>query len=228
MTSKSMMDRSSRIEFKKWEAKNQKNFVRPSLEQQIDTRGVPEENRDAEFERELVQLRLQLYRDSTSYRWLFRLAIHEGAHQWRMGKTGRECTMAGPRIEYRNERFHIAFGAIWVTSKVEHTYEYIMDTIKGHLAGPLAVSMLTGVKEDAESDILAACEFLEMSNEKAKWFVWVAEIELQEEMRKPEVVQEILNAARKYANTIFRNDFCIEWGVKKFGLRAAVSAAVEV
>ncbi len=221
MTSKSTMGRSSRIEFKKWEAKNQKNFVRPPLEQQIDTRGVPEEKRDAEFEKLRMQFRMLLRRDSTSLRWLFRLALHEGAHLWRMAKTGRECTLAGPRIEYRNEGFNIAFGAIWVRSKLEHTYEYIMDAIKGHLVGPLAVTILTGVEEDPEPDILSACEFLEMPYEEAKWFIWVAEYELEEEMRNPEVVQEILDAARGYALLIFRNDFCIEWGIKRYGVGKA-------
>lgn len=216
MTSKNTIDRSARIEFRIWEAENLKKFVRPQLEKQIDASGVPEDKRGAEFEKELVQLRMGLYRDSLSYKWLFHVALHEGAHLWYMRKTGQECTMAGPRIQYNDEGFHIAYGTIWTRSKLEYTYEYTMETIKEYLAGPLAVTMLTGVKADAEPDILAACKFLEMPREKVEEYLWLAEPELEEELRTPEVIQEILDAAREYANAIFRNDFCIEWGIKRY------------
>jgi hypothetical protein len=105
-----------------------------------------------------------------------------------------------------------------VRSKLEYTYEYTMDTIKGYLAGPLAVTMFTGVREDPEPDILSACEFLELPREKVKEYLWLAEPELEEELSKAEVVREILDAAREYANTIFGNDICIEWGIKRYRL----------
>ena len=61
-----------------------------------------------------------------------------------------------------------------------------------------------------------------MARSEAEGFLLLAEHELQEELRSPEIVQEILDAAREYSQTIFRNDFCIEWGIKKYGLSTAV------
>ena len=57
-----------------------------------------------------------------------------------------------------------------------------------------------------------------MTREEIEGLIWLAEPELKEEMRNLEVVQEILGAAREYANAIFRNDFCIEWGIKRYQL----------
>ena len=35
-------------------------------------------------------------------------------------------------------------------------------------------------------------------------------------------VWEIVDAAREYALTIFQNDFCVEWGIMKYGLNERV------
>jgi hypothetical protein len=212
------MDRSRRIEFKIWEAQHHKKFVHPRLDEQIDISRVPEEKRDAGFEEELKQFRIILYRDSLSAKWLFRLALHEGSHLWRMRKSGRDCTLQGPHMDYREGAIKWVKGSISSRAPLEYTYEFIMSTLKEWLAGPLAVSFLTGEKEDPEPDILAACKFLELPREKVKEYLWLAEPELEEELRSSVVVQEILDCAREYAKKIFHNDACIDWGIKRYRL----------
>jgi hypothetical protein len=98
-----------------------------------------------------------------------------------------------------------------------------MDTLKEWLAGPLAVTVLTGVPADPEPDILAACKYLGMSREEVGLWLCLAKPELKEDFSNPAVVEEIVDSAREYANTIFGNDFCIEWGIKRYGLGIAES-----
>ena len=57
-----------------------------------------------------------------------------------------------------------------------------------------------------------------MSRKEVDLWLCLAEPELKEDFRSPVVVQEIVDAAREYANAIFRNDFCIDWGIKRYRL----------
>jgi hypothetical protein len=49
-----------------------------------------------------------------------------------------------------------------------------------------------------------------------KWLC-LAESELKEDFRNPVIVQEVLEAARDYAKTIFGDDFCMEWESSDMG-----------
>jgi hypothetical protein len=194
------------------------DFIRPKLEQEISISGVPEDKRDANFEEKLIQFRMSLRRDTLSQRWLFRLALHEGAHWRYMRKSGKECTPQGPHMEYRDEELQCINGSISSRQKREYTFEFTTDTVKEWLAGPLAVTVLTGEPADPEPDILAACKYLEMSRDEIGLWLCLVEPDLRKDFHNPVIVQEILDAARDYAKAIFHNDFCIEWGIKRYRL----------
>ena len=204
-----------------WFAANEKKFVRPPLEQEIDISGVPEEKRNAKFEEELAQFRACLRRDTVSQRWLFRLALHEGSHLRYKRKNGEECTLKGPQIKYRDGEFRCINGSVSSCAEKLFTFDFTMDALKEWAAGPLAVTTFTGEPADPEPDIQAACKYLKMSRKEVDLWLCLAEPELKEDFRNPFVVQEIVDAAREYANTIFRNDFCIDWGIKRYRLGIA-------
>ena len=198
-----------------------KEFVRPSLEKEIGFSDVPEEKRDAKFFEELLQFRARLRRDTLSQRWLFRLALHEGGHWRYMRKNGQECTAAGPHIEYRDGELRCIKGSISSQGRKLLTFDSTIDTLKEWLAGPLAVATLTGEAADAEPDILDACKYLKLSRDEISLWLALVEPDLKEDFHNPTIVQEILDAAREYANVIFRNDFCIDWGIKRYRLGIA-------
>jgi hypothetical protein len=179
----------------------------------IDISGVPEDKRDAKFEEELLKFQASLYRDTTSLRWLFRLALHEGAH-WFYSK--EECTPQGPQFRYRDGEFNLVNGCIASRPEKSLEYDFIADSWKAWLAGPLAVTTLTGEPTDPEPDILAACKFLEISRDKADSMILLAELDLWSDFRDPVIVGEILEAARNYACAVFHDDTCAD-GVKKSG-----------
>jgi len=198
-----------------------KDFVRPPLENEIGFSDVPEEKRDAKFFEELLQFRAGLRRDTLSQRWLFKLALHEGAHWRYMRKNGQECTPHGPHIEYRDGELYCVKGSISSRGRKLLTFDSTMDTLKEWLAGPLAVTTLTGEAADAEPDILDACKYLKLSRDEISLWLALVEPDLKEDFHNPIIVQEILGAAREYANAIFRNDFCIDWGIKRYRLGIA-------
>jgi hypothetical protein len=41
---------------------------------------------------------------------------------------------------------------------------------------------------------------------------------LRQDLQFPVNVIEIVDAGREYVNTIFRNDFCVDWGIKRYRL----------
>ena len=197
-----------------------KDFVRPPLEKEIGFSDVPEEMRDAEFFDALLHFRARLRRDTLSQRWLFRLALHEGGHWRYMRKNGRECTPQGPQLEYREELYCVN-GSVSSRWRKILTFDDTVDTVKEYLAGPLAVSVLTGEPADVEPDILTACEYLKMSRDEITLWLALVEPDLKEDLHNPIIVQEILSSAREYANAIFHNDFCIDWGIKRYRLGIA-------
>jgi hypothetical protein len=138
-----------------------------------------------------------------------------------MRKNGQECTAAGPQMEYRCGELYCVKGAILSRGRKLLTFDDTVDTLKEYLAGPLAVATLTGETADAEPDILDACKYLKLSRDEIVLWLALVEPDLKEDFHNPIIVQEILDAAREYANAIFRNDFCIDWGIKRYRLGIA-------
>jgi hypothetical protein len=136
-------------------------------------------------------------------------------------KSGREFTPHGPQIEYCDGEFQCIRGSISSRPEKLLEFDFILNTLKEWPAGPLAVTTFTGEPANTEADILAACKYLEISRDDIKLWLALAEPELKEDFRNPVVVQEIVDAAREYANTIFRNDFCVDWGIKRYRLGIA-------
>jgi hypothetical protein len=222
----------------------------------IDTTDVPEEFRNAKFEEELLQFHCQLTVDTTSPRWLFRLALHEGAHWFYMPEGERECTLRGPHVEYRDGEFHRFFGAVQPLSPTDAMkfweradWNSVVDIMKKWLSGPLAVTTLTGEEDDPEPDILGACRYLGLSRGDGDLYLYDARKELLADFRNPVIVGEILEAARKYANAIFHDDscvngikkngkpcgtqsdchgdFCVDWGIKRYRLPSSSCQAAQ-
>jgi len=160
--------------------------------------------------------------DQASWRWLFLVGLHGGTHRRGLRKVARRSTLKGPRLVYRDGEFLRIDGSILWEPKRDYSpetaFDFYMAVLKGYLAGPLIVKMLTGEQADPEPDILNACECVEMSRKEVDLWLVIAESELREELRNPVIFGEILDAARKYADTIFGHDFCIDWGIEKFGL----------
>jgi hypothetical protein len=190
---------------------------------------VPEHLRDSAFEEELLQFRMRLRVNITEMRWLFRLALHEGSHLRYMRAAGQECTLLGPRVEYRDGEFCWIHGSVVSKREREYTYEFMLNTFKEFLVGALAVEILTGEANDEskEGDVQRACACLEMSRDEAACWLCVAEGELREELQNPVVVGEVLEAAREYARTIFGDDACVAWGVKIYRLDRHVRGTQE-
>ena len=184
----------------------------------IDINGVPEDKRDAKFQEELVQFQICLKRDTLSQRWLFLLALHEGAHWRYMRKGGQECIPRGPHMVYRDGELQCINGSISSRPEKVLTFDFAVDTLKHWLAGPLAVTVLTGEPSDPEPDILAACKYLKMSRNEIRLWLCLVEPDLKEDFHNTIIVQEVLDAAREYARAIFHNDFCIDWGIKRYRL----------
>jgi hypothetical protein len=194
---------------------------------QIDTDDVPEDKRDAKFQEELIQFQISLRRDALSQRWLFRLALHEGAHWRYKRKSGEECTPRGPHMVYRDGELQCINGSISSRPEKLRTFDFTVGTLKEWLAGPLAVTVLTGEPADPEPDILAACKYLEISRDKIGLWLCLVEPDLKEGFQNPIVAGEILDAAREYARAIFHNDFCIEWGIKRYRLPSSSCKAAQ-
>jgi hypothetical protein len=184
----------------------------------IDTSDVAEEFRNAKFEEELLQFQCDLTLNTTSPRWLFRLALHEGAHWRYMPEGEQECAPQGPHMAYRDGKYVPFHGAIQPSSVTEIVWEwdFIVNIMKKWLSGPLAVTTLTGELDDPEQDILAACRFLGISRAHGGLLVEDARKELLSEFRNPVIVGEILEAARKYARAVFHDDSCVN-GIKSNG-----------
>jgi hypothetical protein len=183
----------------------------------IDTSDVPEDKRDAKFEEELLQFQCRLRVNTTNPRWLFRLALHEGAHLRYQRESGTECTLRGPHMEHEDGELRTFRGAVkFHPNGSIYDFEHQMACMKSWLAGPLAVTTFTGELEDAEGDIQRACEYLRIPRDKADSMLLLAELDLWSELRNPVIVGEILEAARNYAKAIFHDDTCAD-GVKKNG-----------
>jgi hypothetical protein len=206
----------------------------------VDVSDVPEDKRDAKFEEELLQFQCNLTLNTTSSRWLFRLALHEGAHLRYQRESGRECTLQGPHMEYKDGELRTFRGAVkFHLNGSIYDYEHQMTCMKIWLAGPLAVTTFTGELEDAEPDILAACKYLGIPRDKADSMILLTELDLWSDFRDPVIVGEILEAARDYARAVFHDDscdgsankmngkacvsdshlhgdYCVDWGIRKY------------
>lgn len=189
----------------------------------IDIREVPEDKRNTKFEEDLSNFQVYVKREFKNPRWLFRVALHEGSHLHQARKSGEEFTLRGPHMQYRNGKCETLSGSIefFVKHPDIYDYEYIMDCLRFWLAGPYAVTVLTGEVADPEADIQRACEHLKISRDKIESFLWVAEDDLQLEFENSKVVEKILDAARAYANAIFHDDSCVDWGIKWISSRLA-------
>lgn len=191
------------------------------MRMRVDTSDVPEEFRNAKFEEALLQFRCQLGLETTSPRWLFRLALHEGAHLRYQRKIGGEVKLRGPHMEYKDGQFRTFNGGVeFHPNGSVYDYEHYMECIKIWLAGPQAVSVLTGEPDDPEPDTLAVCKHLKIPRDEADSSILLAKIELWEDFQNPVIVGEILDAARTYARAIFNDDACIEWGTNEYRLDA--------
>jgi hypothetical protein len=187
----------------------------------VDVSDVPEEFRDAKFEEALLQFKCHLRADTTSPRWLFRLALHEGAHLRYQRKMGGEVKLQGPHMEYKDGQFRTFNGGVeFHPNGSIYDFEHQMACLKYWLAGPLAVTTFTGETEDAEGDTQRACEYLKAPRDEADSCILLARIELWDDLQDPVIVGEILDAARNYATAIFHDDACIDWGLNEYRLDA--------